>query len=165
MGCLFHSWSESNAGGKRERICKDCGEREYRKCYKWSSTKHGWKCTGGWSGWKSSSGGCFITTSICQTLNKPDDCTELTTLRIFRNEYLLTNDNYRELVHYYYNIAPKMVEKLEKHHNKNEISYTLYDEFLKGIIKNINRKQYIQAIDRYEEMLNYLTIKLEKEKL
>lgn len=48
---------------------------------------------------KSSSGsgkkGCFITTAACELRGLPDDCRELTTLRRFRDEVLLSSQEGR----------------------------------------------------------------------
>lgn len=62
---------------------------------------------------KSSSGsgkkGCFLTTAACELRGLPDDCHELTTLRRFRDEVLLSSREGRTLVENYYNEAPSLV--------------------------------------------------------
>ena len=49
---------------------------------------------------------CYITTAVCKTHNKPDDCYELTTLRGYRDTYLMKTETGREIVEEYYNVAP-----------------------------------------------------------
>lgn len=62
---------------------------------------------------KASKGGCFITTAICEVLGLPDDCDVLQTLRQFRDEVLLTNEEDAALVQQYYDEAPIIVELLK----------------------------------------------------
>ena len=59
-------------------------------------------------------GGCFITTAVCKYLGKNDNCEELTTLRKFRDEYMLSTEEGKKLVSQYYVEAPDIVTALEK---------------------------------------------------
>jgi hypothetical protein len=55
-------------------------------------------------------GGCFITTAVCLSGNKPDDCYELQTLRKFRDSWLV--EWHPEDVKQYYAEAPMIVSKI-----------------------------------------------------
>lgn len=59
------------------------------------------------------SGFCFITTAVCEAENLPDDCHELTTLRRFRDEYMMRDPALRIMVGEYYDMAPAVVEKIK----------------------------------------------------
>jgi tetratricopeptide (TPR) repeat protein len=59
------------------------------------------------------SSGCFITTAVCKTLHKPDDCVELTKFRNFRDNFMQTTTRMREEVAEYYKIAPKICKNID----------------------------------------------------
>ena len=46
--------------------------------------------------------GCFITTATCKTLNKGDNCMELTTIRHFRDTWLSNQPNGANIIENYY---------------------------------------------------------------
>lgn len=52
---------------------------------------------------------CFITTAVCQFEGRPDDCTELTALRAFRDGWLSESEGGAELIEQYYALAPSIV--------------------------------------------------------
>ena len=71
-------------------------------------------------------GFCYITTAVCETLHKGDDCPELTVLREYRDQYLLSTTEGQKIVDSYYNIAPTIVNRI----NKEEHSKKIYKEIL-----------------------------------
>ena len=52
---------------------------------------------------------CFITTAVCESEGKPDDCAELTAFRAFRDGYLQAQPDGAALIEEYYRIAPTIV--------------------------------------------------------
>ncbi|MCP4112017.1 MAG: hypothetical protein GY749_41900 [Desulfobacteraceae bacterium] len=103
------------------------------------------------------SGWCFITTAICKSLGKGDDCWELNRMRSFRDNYLLKDHNHRELVYEYYAIAPKFLEKLRVLEKHIPLIFTdLYNSFISEILENIAENDNISAISKYKEMLKYI---------
>ena len=52
---------------------------------------------------------CFITTAVCESEGKPDDCAELTAFRAFRDGYLKAQPDGEALIEEYYRIAPTIV--------------------------------------------------------
>ncbi len=100
----------------------------------------------------SGDGGCFLTTACCQYKGLPDNCDELQCLRAFRDNVLLKSEGGYLLVKKYYQIAPKIVEKMVTHEKKAEILESIYDN-VKAIVKLINEGQNDQAIDEYEQMV------------
>jgi DNA-directed RNA polymerase subunit RPC12/RpoP len=52
---------------------------------------------------------CFITTAVCSSEGKPDDCAELTAFRAFRDGYLSACPDGKALISEYYDIAPAIV--------------------------------------------------------
>ena len=53
---------------------------------------------------------CFITTAVCESEGKPDDCEELTAFRGFRDGWLARTEEGRALTEEYYEIAPAIVQ-------------------------------------------------------
>jgi hypothetical protein len=58
--------------------------------------------------------GCFLTTAAVQFKGLPDDCHELQVMRQFRDSYLLTTAEGRQLVERYYAAAPEIAARLTK---------------------------------------------------
>ncbi len=57
------------------------------------------------------SSGCFITTAVCLSMGKADDCEELIAMRLFRDKWLQNQPDGAELIEDYYRTAPAIVEK------------------------------------------------------
>ena len=109
---------------------------------------------GGGGGW------CFITTAVCEYLHKPDDCYELTTLRAFRDGWLVNQPNGDEIVKEYYRLAPQIVEQLEQSDEKDLVYGELLDYYIAPCIKLIELNAYEACRDLYTEMVNKLKQKL-----
>ncbi|HIV51861.1 MAG TPA: hypothetical protein H9748_00005, partial [Candidatus Mediterraneibacter norwichensis] len=77
---------------------------------------------------------CYITTAVCRSLGRPDDCYELNTLRDYRDSYLLSTDEGREIVQEYYNIAPTIVKRIDKKAEADEIYENIWKTYLSPCI-------------------------------
>ena len=53
---------------------------------------------------------CYVTTAVCRSLQKPDECYELKLLREYRDRYLVSSEGGKETIREYYNIAPTIVK-------------------------------------------------------
>jgi hypothetical protein len=111
-------------------------------------------------------GGCFITTAVCGSFSKPDDCYELTLFRNFRDKWLCSQPDGKQLVKKYYNIAPKIVGTINKLPEQSSIYKSIWDDYLSKclcLIENGNmnecKEMYIQMIkdlkNKYWEETNY----------
>lgn len=96
---------------------------------------------------------CYITTAVCESLGKEDDCYELSLLRNYRDTYLMSTKEGRELVEEYYNIAPTIVTRINKTENAADLYQDIWNIYLKPCIQCIeeNRKEECQT--RYMEMV------------
>lgn len=101
----------------------------------------------------SSKSGCFVTTAICDVLGKDDKCFELETLRKFRDEELLPDSELKKLVFEYYEISPRLVNKIMNHEDKHQFSQNLLNEHINIIIETINKGDKDLAIELYQNML------------
>lgn len=103
--------------------------------------------------------GCFLTAACVNYLGKPDDCHELTTLRTFRDGYLKKTAEGSALVEQYYEIAPKIVEKIEASGKQKE-----YYEYIYGVVTEcvacIEKGDSDGALARYRDMTLTLKEKL-----
>jgi hypothetical protein len=100
-------------------------------------------------------GGCFITTAMCDYYNKADNCYELETLRKFRDSYLSTTEELRGLVKEYYEIAPKLVEKINELADKSTIYGNIKNQ-IDDAITQIENDQNDKAVHTYMNMVNYV---------
>jgi len=99
-------------------------------------------------------GQCFITTAVCKTLNKPDDCVELTSLRNFRDTFMQKTPEMHEEVHEYYHIAPQICAEIEKSDDSGTKTYTaIWDKYLKPAVEAVEQKKYQEAHDIYKQMV------------
>lgn len=96
--------------------------------------------------------GCFITTAICKDSGLPDDCDELQTLRGFRDNVMLGNPEWSQLVAQYYDEAPAIVEAIEARDDSATIWRTLRDAYLHDAIIAVKTGDNSAALAVYREM-------------
>lgn len=101
-------------------------------------------------------GFCFITTAVCDTLNKPDDCEELRILRGFRDHYLRNSEDGPELIEEYYRIAPKIVAYLNMQTDSEKRYRKLWEEDLFCCINYIKQNRNEQCKKVYIRMVRKL---------
>lgn len=103
-----------------------------------------------------SSGPCYITTAVCDRLGKADDCYELTILRRYRDEYLLSTERGRKAVEEYYDIAPTIVKRINNEEKKTEIYTDIYEQCLIPCIHMIEEGKMEECEMLYTEMVRDL---------
>lgn len=101
-------------------------------------------------------GFCFITSAVCDSMNKPDDCYELTTLRTYRDEYLCQTEEGRILVDEYYEVAPYLVQVINMHKNASDIYNGIYEKYLLPCITCIEQKKNEECREIYIDMVRGL---------
>ncbi|MDE6275050.1 MAG: hypothetical protein K2M75_00780 [Clostridia bacterium] len=102
---------------------------------------------------------CFLTSACVEYLGKPDDCEELTMLRSFRDNYMSGISNAEQLIKEYYEIAPKIVKKINESQNKEAHYAYIYGviQICLTLIKNGNNEG---ALSEYKSMVHKLKAKL-----
>lgn len=99
----------------------------------------------------SGSSGCFMTSACCDYYHLPDNCAELETMRSFRDNVLVKNEDGIKLRNEYYLKAPGIVKFIER----NPLRDYYYEDIYQSILKC---KKYIEendnenAIDTYNQM-------------
>lgn len=103
------------------------------------------------SGFKTSI--CYITTAVCRSLNKADDCEELNLLRFYRDTILSKDNDGEELIKDYYNIAPTIVKRIDKCQDSSSIYSDLYDRYIAKCIEYIKNENYSLCKKTYIDMV------------
>lgn len=99
---------------------------------------------------------CYITTAVCQTLGKPDDCYELNLLRNYRDVYLMDEADGPEIIDEYYDIAPTIVKRINKSDNSSMVYKKVWEEYLNPCIKLIEADKKDECKDLYYQMVRDL---------
>ena len=102
---------------------------------------------------------CYITTAVCRSMNKPDDCYELTTLREYRDGYLMHSEGGQQIVEEYYDIAPTIVKRIGRKEDADEIYRGIWEKYLNPCIRLIEEDRREECRDLYITMVR----RLEKE--
>lgn len=106
-------------------------------------------------------GGCYITTAICISLGKLDNCYELNTFRNFRDKWLRNQPDGEQLISDYYAVAPSIVQEINNLPNAQEIYNSIWHKYLKTCLYLIEIGNNDKAKSLYTTMVvnlkkNYL---------
>lgn len=103
----------------------------------------------------SGNGPCFITTAVCKTLNKADDCAELTKFRHFRDTFMQTTPEMKAEVEEYYVIAPQICDAIDRTGDMlaTEKYTTIWERYLKKAFEALDSDDKQTAHDIYKEMV------------
>lgn len=96
---------------------------------------------------------CYITTAVCESFGKPDDCYELTLLRNYRDGYLKSRPEGDLLIQQYYDIAPTIVKRINKLPNQKEIYSEIWNEYLRPCIRFIEEDANEKCQEVYTKMV------------
>ena len=96
---------------------------------------------------------CYITTAVCESMKKPDDCYELRTFRDFRDGYLMETEARRELIEEYYEIAPGIVMLINMQDHAKDIYESIYKEYLAPCLKLIEKGKKEACLEHYVSMM------------
>jgi hypothetical protein len=114
--------------------------------------KCGFVCIGPKSG---SGGGCYLTTACVSARGLPDNCTELETLRQFRDQILMPTEYGRRAVATYYELAPAIVHSIERREDAKAVWEAVYLEIAEAV-SLIRGGKYGHAFERYQRLARSL---------
>jgi hypothetical protein len=100
--------------------------------------------------------GCFITTAVCGSFGKSDDCRELTAFRDFRDNWLAKQPDGQALINEYYRIAPAIVAAIERRTNRDAVYRGIWDTYLADCMRLIENHEFAACKQRYIEMVEEL---------
>lgn len=104
-------------------------------------------------------GGCYLTTACVEQRGLPDDCDELTTLRLFRDGYMKAQPGGKEDILEYYEKAPRIVENINEQNNKDEIYDFIYRDVIVPCVDHIKNGENEAAYEKYRAMVKHLETK------
>lgn len=99
---------------------------------------------------------CYVTTAVCKSLNRPDNCHELTLLRRYRDEYLLGTMSGNDIIRQYYNIAPTIVKRINRSPDAAAVYEKIWKEYLSPCVDMIEKNQMDGCKDLYTDMVHEL---------
>lgn len=110
----------------------------------------------GYDSSRNSSGGCFITTAVCEYFGREDDCYELTMLRSFRDNWLAEQKNGKLEISLYYDCAPKLVEKMKSSNDYAATCEELMNNYIRPCVELIKRHKEEECRQLYIKGLQYM---------
>ena len=99
---------------------------------------------------------CFITTAVCEYLGKTDDCYELTSLRNYRDTWLINQPDGEMLIKEYYAKAPLLVSMLKTSERYEEYCEILLLEYIRPCLAMIEKGLFDECKKKYISMEKYL---------
>ena len=96
---------------------------------------------------------CYITTAVCTTQGKPDDCYELTLLRDYRDGYLASLENGNALIAKYYDVAPTIVRHIDERPDAEQIYGQIWEDYLSPCIHMIEEGKNEECRLLYMQMV------------
>ena len=100
--------------------------------------------------------GCFVTTAVCDSFGKADDCYELTTFRKFRDCWLMNQPDGKNLIAEYYSIAPRIVDKINRLTDAAKIYEGIWREYLAPCLTFIELGDQFSCKAKYVDMVQHL---------
>ena len=98
---------------------------------------------------------CWLTTACTAARGLPEDCTELTVLRRFRDEWLFAQPDGPELIDDYYATAPGLVDAIGAHEAADEVLDRIFRD-VTACVAHITAGNPEAARDRYVAMVHRL---------
>lgn len=99
---------------------------------------------------------CYITTAVCETFGKPDDCYELTVLRNYRDTYLQNQPGGEEAIREYYDVAPTTVKRINRQPDRKKIYRSIWETYLNPCLTMIENDEKESCKELYMEMVRTL---------
>lgn len=99
---------------------------------------------------------CYITTAVCASRHQADNCYELNLLRDYRDHYLSATDEGAQIVEQYYNIAPTIVNRINRNNSAARIYDEIYREYISPCVHLIETGQLEECRKLYTAMVEEL---------
>lgn len=99
---------------------------------------------------------CYITTAVCESFSKTDDCYELNLLRDYRDNYLKNEPEGELIIKEYYDVAPTIVKRINKKADSRKIYENIWSRYLSPCIQMIEENKNDECKELYIEMVRNL---------
>lgn len=100
---------------------------------------------------------CYITTAVCESLGKGDDCEELNLLRSFRDGYMAYAPGGGDMIREYYDTAPRIVNIINAQPDAGSIYRDLYDRYIMPCMDMIKHDKMKECMMHYRAMVDNLS--------
>lgn len=102
---------------------------------------------------------CFITTAVCSSLGKGDDCAELNAFRRFRDGWFAETPEGRAKINEYYLFAPMIVSAIDRDADKESVYRSIWNNHLTPCLELIESGKPEKCAEQYENMILELEYK------
>lgn len=102
---------------------------------------------------------CYITTAVCNSLGKGDDCAELNAFRSFRDGWLAHTPDGPEKITEYYLFAPMIVRAIDASGHAEAEYRRIWEESLSPLLACIREGRQATCAEGYEKMVRSLECK------
>ncbi len=99
---------------------------------------------------------CYITTAVCESLGKGDECEELNILRSFRDGYMAYVPGGVQMIQEYYDTAPRIVSIINTQPDSGKLYRELYDNYILPCIDMIKNDKMKECMAHYCAMVKNL---------
>jgi len=99
---------------------------------------------------------CFITTAVCETLGKGDDCHELMSMRSFRDNWLKKQAGGDAEIIEYYTYAPLIVTSINAVENAGESYADISENYIKPCVEATDKGDNNTCHKIYRVMIDSL---------
>lgn len=99
---------------------------------------------------------CYVTTAVCQNLNKGENCEELRLIKEFRDGYLASTQEGAALIEEYYDIAPTLVKRIAKDADAQAKYIWLWNTYLAPCVAFIKAGRQEKCKETYCGMMEEL---------
>lgn len=102
---------------------------------------------------------CYVTTAVCQSLGKNENCDEIKLLKNYRDTFLISEPDGKELIDTYYDIAPTIVNRINKCSDSEKIYEQIYKNYISPCIGYIEADRLSDCKELYVNMMHNLKTK------
>lgn len=99
---------------------------------------------------------CYVTTAVCRSLHKSENCREIELLKNYRDQYLIPREGGEALVARYYDVAPTIVKRIDKTENPVERYQYIWETYLQPCITFIENGENEKCGETYISMVEEL---------
>lgn len=99
---------------------------------------------------------CYVTTAVCQNMNRGEDCEELRLIKDFRDNYLSATKEGQALIDEYYDIAPTLVKRIAKDVEAQAKYVWLWNTYLAPCVAYIKAGEQEACKETYCHMMEEL---------
>lgn len=99
---------------------------------------------------------CYITTAVCSSLGRADDCTELNEFRAFRDGWLAGSEDGPEKITEYYLFAPIIVRAIDASGHAPEEYRNIWEKWLSPLLQCLRGGRQEECAVGYEKMVRTL---------